>query len=78
MWAYAHEFSAFKGQKRGLSSLELGSPALVMGPLPEQHMLLTIPPALKLSFNEPLEYPHLQKTVLGLLVLSGQLNTHSI
>lgn len=50
MWAYAHELSAFKGQKRGLSSLELGSQALVMGPLPEQHMLLAIPPAPQAKF----------------------------
>lgn len=44
MWVYAHELSALKGQKRGLNSLELGSQALVMGPLPEQYTLLTIPP----------------------------------
>ena len=50
MWFYAHELSALKGQKRGLNSLELASQALVMGPLPEQYTLLTIPPAPKAKF----------------------------
>lgn len=50
MWAYAHELSALKGQKRGLNSLELRSRTPVMGPLPEQYMLLTIPPAPKAKF----------------------------